>query len=388
MLLPNELIENSIETYIYQHTTKSQIIYWIVLAAITIAIILLPFINVDISVQGNGIVRPVSEKTEIKSPISELVENIYVHEGQNLKKGDAILRFRTNDSDYKIDYQSERLNDFQAHLYDLQYLAKGQRPSVFHSPTRQQEYNYFTKKKQELQTGVEQMHRDYIRNKFLFDKNVISEEEYDKYYFQYQNKKDELASLIENQISTWQTDLNSYCNQSNEMHTNLKQEKTDKDKYIVRSPINGTLDQFTGIYCGSNLQAGQTIAVVSPGSTLCIEVYVSPRNIGYLSVGMPIKVQVESFNYNEWGILPGKVTHISSDYMTDSQNNAYYKVKCKLERNYLTLRKTGRKGYLKKGMTVNIHFMITHRSLFELLYQNIDDWINPAQYSKNETETN
>ena len=32
MLLPNEWIENSIETYIYQHTTKSQIIYWVVLA--------------------------------------------------------------------------------------------------------------------------------------------------------------------------------------------------------------------------------------------------------------------------------------------------------------------------------------------------------------------
>ena len=34
MLLPNEWIENSIETYIYQHTTKSQIIYWVVLAAL------------------------------------------------------------------------------------------------------------------------------------------------------------------------------------------------------------------------------------------------------------------------------------------------------------------------------------------------------------------
>ena len=34
MLLPNEWIENSIETYIYQHTTKSQIIYWGVLAVV------------------------------------------------------------------------------------------------------------------------------------------------------------------------------------------------------------------------------------------------------------------------------------------------------------------------------------------------------------------
>ena len=43
MLLPNEWIENSIETYIYQHTTKSQIIYWVVLAAVAAAIIALPF---------------------------------------------------------------------------------------------------------------------------------------------------------------------------------------------------------------------------------------------------------------------------------------------------------------------------------------------------------
>lgn len=54
MLLPNEWIENSIETYIYQHTTKSQIIYWVVLAAVAAAIIALPFIYVDISVQGSG----------------------------------------------------------------------------------------------------------------------------------------------------------------------------------------------------------------------------------------------------------------------------------------------------------------------------------------------
>lgn len=62
MLLPNEFIENSIETYIYKHTTTSQKIYWVVLAAVTVALASLPFIYVDISVQGLGIIRPVAEK--------------------------------------------------------------------------------------------------------------------------------------------------------------------------------------------------------------------------------------------------------------------------------------------------------------------------------------
>ena len=224
-----------------------------------------------------------------------------------------------------------------------------------------------------------QAEKEYKRNKNLFDKKVISEEEYDKSYFQYQSQQNELASLIQSQLSTWQADMNTYRNSRSEMNTTLQQELKDKELYIVRSPVSGTIDQFSGIYRGSSIQAGQSLAVVSPDSTLCMEIYVTPRNIGFMSIGMPVHVQVESFNYNEWGTLPGEVNEISSDFLTDSQGNSFYKVKCRTERNYLML-KSGQKGVLKKGMTVNAHFMITRRSLFDLLYQKIDDWANPKQY--------
>lgn len=379
MLLPNEFIENCIETYIYKHTTKSQKIYWVVLLAITIALVALPFIYVDISVQGSGVVRPVTEKTEIKASITELVDSIYIREGDQVNKGDIILRFRTNNPDNKINYQSHRLSDFNKHLADLTYLAKGVRPATFRSPVRQQEYTYFMKRKHELETSVAQAQKEYNRNKTLFDKKVISEEEYDKYHFQYQKQQDELASLTESQLSTWQADLNTYRNSHSEMNTSLKQEVKDKDRYIVRSPVSGTVDQFSGIYRGSSIQAGQSLAVISPDSTLCMEVYVTPRNIGFMNIGMPVNVQVESFNYNEWGTIPGKIKEISSDFLTDNQGNSFYKVKCRMERDYLTL-KSGRKGQLKKGMTVSAHFMVTRRSLFDLLYQKMDNWANPVQY--------
>ncbi len=286
MLLPNEWIENSIETYIYQHTTKSQVIYWVVLLAVTVTLVALPFIYVDISVQGSGVVRPVAEK-------------------------------------------------------------------------------------------------EYTRNRTLFEKKVISEEEYDSYYFKLKSQQNELASLVQSQLSTWQADQNTYRNTYNEMNSSLNQEIKDKDMYIVRSPVDGTVDQFSGVYRGSSIQAGQSLAVISPDSTLCLEVYVTPRNIGFMSVGMPVNVQVESFNYNEWGTIPGRVKDISSDFLTDSQGNSFYKVKCEMERDYLQL-KNGRVGKLKKGMTVNAHFMVTRRSLFDLLYQKMDGWVNPKQY-ENET---
>lgn len=379
MLLPNEWIENSIETYIYQHTTKSQIIYWVVLLAITATIVALPFVYVDISVKGSGIVRPVAEKAEITSSITEYVDSVFVSEGEQVRKGDVLLRFRTDGSDNKINYQHSRLNDYNAHLSDLAYLANGKCPAKFSSPVRQQEYAYFMKRKREIETLLAQAEKEHERNKVLYDKKVISEEEYDGYYFKLQSQQNELASLIQSQLSTWQADQNTYRNTFNEMNSNLKQEIKNKDMYIVRSPVDGTLDQFSGVYRGSSIQAGQSLAVISPDSTLFLEVYVTPRNIGFMSVDMPVNVQVESFNYNEWGTIQGKVKDISSDFLTDSQGNSFYKVKCEMDRDYLQL-KSGRVGKLKKGMTVSAHFMVTRRSLFDLLYQKMDDWVNPKQY--------
>lgn len=185
MLLPNDWIENSIETYLYQHTTKSQKIYWVVLAAVILAFVSLPFIYVDVSVQGNGI-----------------------------------------------------------------------------------------------------------------------------------------------------TCLYESC------PADLKQDMKNKDLYV--------------------------------------EAYITPHHIGYIYIGMPVNVQVKSFNYNEWGAINGTVQDISSDFLADSQGNCFFKIKCSMEKNHLTL-KNGRLGRLKQGMNVSTHFKVARKSLFNLLYQKMDDWMNPAQ---------
>lgn len=381
-LLPSSLITNSIEAYIDKHPTKSQKIYWVVLFALTAAIISLPLVYVDVSVQDAGTIRPAVEKTEIKASITEYVDSVYTKEGLKISKGDTILTFRSSNANYKINYHKERLRDLQEHINDLKELAKGKRPDIFSSDTRRKEYSYFIKQLEEYKTTLQKSTKDYQRNKALYEKKVIAAEEYEKYQYEYNKINNELASLKDNQISKWQTDLNSYTNSYNEISSSLNQEIKDKELYVITSPVSGTLDYFRGIYKGSNIQTGNSVAIISPDSTLCCEIHVSPRNIGYIQIGMPVSIQVESFNYNEWGTIEGLVTEISSDFLTDNNNNAFYQVKCQLEKDHL-IRKNGVQGKLKKGMTVISHFKITRRSLFDLLYQKMDDWANPTQYNSN-----
>jgi multidrug resistance efflux pump len=382
--IPSEFIKDSIDSYIAKYSTTSQKIYWVVLIAVVATLITLPFIYVDVSVQESGVIRPVTEKTEIKASITEFVDTVFVKEGQMVNQGDTLLMFRQSSPDYQIQYQRKRINDFQEHLSDLYTLTKGEKPRVFSSGSRQQEYVFYIQQKNEYETNLTKAKKDMDRAQQLYNKKVVSEEEYEKHQYEYNKAKNELASLKDNQLSKWQNDLNAYSNSLEEMQTSMKQELKNKDLYVVTSPVSGTLDQFRGIYKGSSIQAGSLLAIISPDSTLYAEIYVSPRNIGYIHLGMLVHIQVSSFNYNEWGIIPGKVTEISSDFLTDnSGNEAFYKVKCNLEKDCL-VRKNGVTGKLKKGMSVSSHFMITKRSLFDLLYQKMDDWANPTQYNNNQ----
>ena len=387
-LIPPEYIKDSIDGYIDKRATCSQKIYWVILLMVTAILVSLPFIKVDISIQEQGIIRPLIEKTEIKASITEFVDSVYVKEGQAINQGDTILTFRCSMPEYKIQYQQKRVNDFQEHLNDLRFLVKGEKPDSFWSDMRRQEYMLYIQRKRECENNILKATKDLNRSKILFDKHIIPEEEYEKYQYEYVQAGDEKKSLIDNQISHWQQDLNSYSNLYEEMLASLNQEIKNMDLYVITSPVTGTLDQFNGIYAGSNIQAGTALAVISPDSTLFAETYVSPHNIGYIYTGMPVKIQITSFNYSEWGTVSGEVAEISSDFLTDSTGkNAFFKVKCRLEKNYLT-RKNGAKGRLKKGMEVLSHFIITERSLFDLLHQKLDDWANPAQYASNQLTQN
>lgn len=380
-LLPQNLMQDCLESYIYKHTTKSQIIYVTVLLSMTACLVALPLIHVDVTVQNAGMVRPVNERTEIKTSVSELVDSVYVREGARLKQGDTILRLRTDNLMARQLLLEQKLEDMSQQLSDLGLLAQGNTPDHFASGVRMQENAYYMKRKNELETLLEKARSEYTRNKRLFDNEVISQDEYEQYMYALRKTENEYSSLINNQLSIWQTDKNSLTMNRSELQSSLDQLQKEHEMYYVTSPVNGTLEQFSGIYKGNSISAGQSLGVVSPDSTLYAEVFVSPRNIGYLYEGMPVNVQVESFNYNEWGTIDGTVREISSDFYFDSNTqSSYYKVKCKLNRDYLIL-KNGRKGYIKKGMTVYAHFILTRRSLFDLLYQKVDLWLNPTQYN-------
>lgn len=383
-ILPSEWINDTLENYLSRRKAKSNIIYAVAIVFVMTCIVLLPFIYVDVSVEGTGKVRPKTERSTIIAPVTEIVDEVYVKEGDAVVKGQPILKFRTDNTDVKINYQRSQQNDFLSQCHDLEFLVKGSCPQTFKSSNREQEYYSMVAQCAQMKTDIRHLKTEWLRNKALYDDKLISEEEYEKYYYQYLDKQNELKTLVENKHATWETDLNNLHQQIREAHSNIEGDVSDKHMLILRAPVSGTVENFSGIYPGIPVQAGTSLAVISPKAPLYVEAFVKPKDIAFIRPNMTAKIQIDALNYNEWGMLEGKVESVSSDYVVDSSNNYLFKVRVRLDKNYLTDDRTHQRGYIKKGMTAVVRFMVTKKSLFDLLYQSMDSWVNPTQYpSKN-----
>ena len=147
--------------------------------------------------------------------------------------------------------------------------------------------------------------------------------------------------------------------------------------YIIKAPVDGTVLGLDGVFEGSYVQSGQRIGDISPTSDCVIDVSVPPKDIGRISKGQPVYIQVEAYPYTVWGLLPGHVIRISADYVQENDTTSAFRVVVRPDRDFLETRE-GLRGVLKKGMTVNARFLVARRSLWELLYQSLDQIFNPV----------
>jgi len=370
-----------LEYFLHRNSTKSQRIYITVLATIVSVFVLLPIIHVNISVQGDGIIRPVSEKTEVKAIAYEIIAQVFVKENQFVVKGESILQLRTDNIQSKINFLKYQKIEAFNNVCDLDMLTAqtAQKPvKNFRTPVYQQEYFYYQKQTEEFRNKHYKALKEYLRNKTLYENGVIAQKDYDDLRFQCATAENEYKINTANQINKWQAELARFKTSLGEIESNIAQLLIEKEFYTIKAPVSGTVEQFTGIYPGNSLRSGETVAIISPDSSLVSEIYISPKDIGYINKTCPVKIQVGAFNYNEWGMLKGNVKEISSDFVLIG-NIPMFRVRCSIGKRWLSL-KNGIQGNLKKGMTIRASFLVAKRSLFQLLYQGIDDWINPTQF--------
>lgn len=369
---------NTLENLISKNKTKSFSIYVVVITGIIIFLGLLPIIKIDISSQSRGIIRSKIDNVPVFTIVSGKVNWIHLKNNGLVKKGDTILKIAKENLENDKKTQDTLSDAVSAILKDISNILKNRTIDLQTSAGRE-ELLKFKSETNELQSKISQAQINYDRNKILYDKDIIAKADFEKNDYELRIAKQALQSFVSQQKLTWENQKRDLEERLKNLTGTVAKINVESSNYVVLAPISGTIENYSGIQKGSFISASQSIATISPTEHLIAECSISPNDIGLIKKNQKVKLQFDAFNYNQWGVLEGKVIDIDQN-ITIQGEQAFFKVRCAMSSTTLHL-KSGYKASVSKGMTLTTRYIITRRSLFDLLFDKIDDWLNPKQIS-------
>ncbi len=355
-------------------------IYIMILVLVCAFIFISPFVYIDISIKSLGVSRPANERTEIKSFQSGIIENIFVTEGSKVKKGDIVLSIKDSNSKNKNILNQYELSQRKEFIHDLAILINQTNLSDkdLHSlttPVYKEQLSKFLFQREQQQTALAKANQELEMNTSLANEKVISKKE----FFDIQNNQVRIQSgynaFLREQMITWQQDYLKYKLESSQYQLQSQQINAERSFYQVKAPTDGFIQGINTKYAGGTISANEIICTISPEGSLMGECYVQSKDIGLLKIGQPVRYQIDAFDYNYFGVLTGYIIAIDNDFSVIN-NTPIFKVRCSFDSTHLKL-KNGYIGRLKKGMNFQARFIVARRSLWQLLFDNLNDWLNP-----------
>jgi multidrug resistance efflux pump len=356
-------------------------VYWCALLMCAVALVALPIVHVDLTVQEFGRVRPATERSAIVARTSGFIASLKVRDNDIVRGGDTLAVLNTAALQAKCDLNTTQTKLRDQELADLRSLieaASAKRPPVLSSLQTAEyiaEYQQFSTQCHDADLKIERTAREMDRTKKLLAGKVVAARDADEATFAANEARMGLENVYRDALARWQAERVKQETALDELKTEAQQLAEERELYYIKAPVAGAVIGLTGIVEGSYVQAGQAIGDISPTSDFVFDVSVPPKDIGRLYKGQSAKLQIDAYPYTVWGLLTGEVASISADYVHEGENNGGFKVIVKPDRD--TLRNSdGLEGMLRKGMTGNARFFIARRSLFALVYESMDKLFN------------
>ena len=198
--------------------------------------------NIEKKTVATGKVIP-EDEIEIKPQISGIIETIYLEEGAQVKAGDLIAVIKVVPNEQSLNQARGRVRNAEIKLNN---------------------------------TKIE-----YKRNKDIFDKGVISSQDFNVLQLQY----DQAIQELDNARADYQIIRRGSAGGSSSANTN------------IRATVTGTLLEIPvregdQVIQSNNFNDGTTIATIADLSKMIFEGKVDEGEVGKLEIGMPLEISL------------------------------------------------------------------------------------------------
>ena len=285
---------------------------WAIIGSVGFGFVYSMIARIDEVVISNGELQAQGAERPIRAPFSTLIKTLNVQEGEAVKKNQLLMELDLSDFEAKYESINFKLNSLQ-----------------------------ITKTlKEEIVNRLIVLNKEGVISKIdlLREKNTLQEIESD--ILQAKAKAKELEFQL------------------------------DKAKLI--SPTNGTVFNLIPSNKGYYTNAGETLLHIVPEGDLEAKIFLSNKDIGFVSPNMKADIRVDAYPFTQFGSIKGVLKSIGQESLPPDQQNSQSRFPALVELDKQFLKLNGKKFKLKSGQSVSVNLIVRDKPIITLLTDSIE----------------
>ena len=357
---------DSEEVVLQQSRFWARSITWALMGVTAFGIGWLALAKTEEIVTAPGKLEPLGVVKEIRMPVGGVVDEILVKEGEQVKKGQVLLKLDT-----------EATKDRQQSLLSSIAYKQQQLGLKVEELRRYLDVNDTEQRMLVRSLGLEQEVLDRLD---ILNKEGAAPE---LQYLTQRNKVQEVSSKLESTrvdrlrqlailgqgIRQLQTELADLQSKLIELNVNIRYQ-------ALTSPVEGVVFELKPKAKGFVAQTSEPVLKVVPRDKLEARVEVPSKDIGFVSVNRPADISIDSFPSTDFGVITGRVRKIGSDALPPDQLKNFYRVPVDIALDSQSLKlKDGTTLPLQVGMSLTANVKLRKVTYLQLL---LSDFKNKA----------
>ena len=342
--------------------TWTRALQWAIVGCIGFGFIYAVFARIDEIVIARGELKGMGAERPIKAPVSGVVSDIPVTEGELVSQGQVLIEFdsevsneRWRSLEQQKELESRRLTNeiqaFDARIDSLQAQQKSLQKTL------------------KLESTI------VDRMTGMVSEGAIAE-------VQYLRQKNQLQEL-QSEIAQTEATLREVQAESIKSEQQIQRELADLERQLVetkklleyeslRAPVRGYVFDLIVASPGYAANKGETLLKIVPEGTLEASVFVTNADVGFLKAGMEAQVRVDAYPFTQYGEIPGELKRVGKQSLEPDQQNPepLFPAQVVLKRQYFE--KRGKRLPVAAGQSVSVNFVVRNKPIMSLLTDSVE----------------
>tara|TARA_Y100000991_G_scaffold64477_1_gene48170 strand:- start:2009 stop:3361 length:1353 start_codon:yes stop_codon:yes gene_type:complete len=359
---------------------------WTLIGTSSFALLWLCLAKTEEVVVTTGKLDPKGDVKEIQIPLGGVIDEILVESGDNVESGQILVQLDKEASFEKFKSIEIAVFEKQFQLEKISSILKLKQTQVKQESLIFNERIENVSKKIEintpLQNSFETIYKEGGISRVQFYEEKIKFNELKSELSRLLIEKDKVTNLINQDIEQLESELAKIRTEISGLNSELISAKVTLRYQSLESPVTGIVFDLKPTTEGYVAQSSEPIMKIVPFDDLEADIEIPSNKIGFVKVGMPVDISIDSFPSTDFGVLKGTIKSIGSDALVPSQieQRPEYRFPAVVQLDNQKLKlKNGKSLPLQVGMSLSANIKLRKVSYIKLLLRGLSNRVDSIQ---------